>query len=101
MSGNSTLRAFEQIQGYLIESARSLFDTYGLEITHVQDGAPLPSTSGQCIAGVLGYTAEAMRGCVVIAASAEVFERAMPPRILDSYAQDDLLRDLAGEFANM
>jgi hypothetical protein len=31
MATNSSLRAFEQIQRYLVEAARSLFDTYGLE----------------------------------------------------------------------
>src|SRR5678815_1258859 len=98
----SSLRAFEQIQGYLVESARTLFDEYGLTITHIQDAAPMPTQSGQCIAGVLGYTAPTLRGCVIVAANKEVLLTAMPAGIVGSGASEEAcLRDLAGEFANM
>lgn len=97
----SSLRAFEHIQDHLVDSARALFDAYGLEITHVQDGAPMPTHAGTCVAGVLGYTSPTVRGCVVVAAIAEVFERTLPPGVAESANADACIRDLAGEFANM
>jgi len=98
---NSSLRAFEQIQAYLVESARALFDAYGLQITHVQDGAAMPTQPGQCIAGVLGYTSPNLRGCVIVAASGDVFAHALPPGVAHGPSLEACLRDLAGEFANM
>jgi hypothetical protein len=97
----SSLRAFEQIQDYLVESARALFDAYGLEIMHVQDGAPMPTHSGTCVAGVLGYASPSVRGCVIVAAMGDVFEHALPPNVAQGPASEACLRDLAGEFANM
>jgi hypothetical protein len=97
----SSLRAFEQIQDHLVECARKLFNAYGLEISHVQDGAPMHSRPELCIAGILGYGSTGLRGCVVVAGAAEVFAHAMPPELVDGNPSEACLRDLAGEFANM
>src|SRR5688572_25307994 len=95
----TTMGAFQRIQEHLVDAVCATFQEYGVEVAPNQDGAPAPTFEGRAVAGIMGYADERICGCIVVAASVEVLEVAMP-RML-SEITDETLRDLAGELANM
>src|SRR5687768_17079597 len=91
----TTMAAFQRIQEHLVDAVCATFREYGVEVEPTQDGAPAPVFGSRAVAGMMGYADARVRGCIVLAAQAEVLELAMPREL--AKISVDSLRDLVGE----
>jgi CheY-specific phosphatase CheX len=98
-------QANETMDRIVAEAMTALFEGCGVTIQEIQAKSPQPT--GAAIAGLVGFTSDAMRGTLMIASTFDLFARSRPAELrgqaLSEYVARDwlYLRDWAAELANM
>jgi CheY-specific phosphatase CheX len=98
MTASTFSSAFGVMQDYLITCTHELFESYGVAVTHLQDGSAVDLGEHPCVAAVLGYGGENLKGALVMVASQDVAASFMGEGASGELAG---LQDVMGEFTNM
>ncbi len=89
---------FAEIQQYLVSSALDLFNLYGMPIEYSPGGAAEVKTSA--VMAIIGYASPDVRGSLLLLTSRSVV-LGLKPSEVQSVPDEEVLRDVLGEFANM
>lgn len=91
---------FAEIETYVVQSVRELFDAYGMTVEHASGGDA--ELAGPSVMAVIGYASDRVRGALLLLTSPAVVTALRPPEVVArAVAPEDVLRDVLGEFANM
>lgn len=89
--------SLRRIDDFLVSSTQALFKSHGLELS--QDG---PGTTGASnpITATIGFTAEGLRGLLVLGIDRALATRSLPKNLQAGAQGDEIIADWAGELSN-
>jgi CheY-specific phosphatase CheX len=97
----ATSQVFETMNAQLRTATLELFGGYDLPLQEAPQSNSIGSYApSQIIAATIGYSAEMLRGALVLASSLQSVQL-WQSALMDPDPSDDAIRDTIGEFANM